>query len=632
MTRRPDIAVDDLLAVPGVLGSFRASLDFAGIDVSPDARRVVFPWNVTGTYELYLASMGDDSAPLQCTHTTPADRSMRPRFSPVGDQVAFLRDRDGDEMFDIWVLDLDGGGERRVTAVRANREAIEWTPDGAGLVYRAHVDGKLGIWHVDVATGDEGVVVQDARDPGSDHITPAVSHDGRFVAFHSAAAEDAANVVLQVASLEHPGSLWTLPTHPGSRARAVLPKWAPDGRALAFTTDLRGRFEVAIVPMRDGHQDGDVRYVAENDHDQTVLSWGSTGRILYRRSVDSAIHLRRVDPDSGADEAIVEDLGVCYSACEASDGSIAYVFTTPTCPQELYTRTANGVVLRRTDSLPPRLDPSALVMPQHVWYPGADGQPTPALLYRPNTERSSAPHDATERQLPPAVVWAHGGGTWQHLQNWDPIPQWLTLHGFVVLAPNARGSRGYGRAFREGNVGDWGGQDLVDHVKGADWLEREGIADGDRIGIYGSSGGGYMTSIALTRAPERWAAGMTSCGLVSLETFYRTTRADLRGMVEAYMGSPDKDPDLFRDRSPLTHIDNIEAPLLVLHGGTDPRVPVSEAELLVEALEARNAVYEYHVYPDEGHGFRNLRNQRDALERMVAWFGKHLDGGSVDAR
>ena len=608
--------VEDLLGVPGVLGSFRASLDFGGIDVSPDGDEVVFAWNPHGVYDLHVVSLGD-GAVRKLTACTSADRAMRPRYSPDGERIAYLRDTDGNELFHIWVVDRAGGNERPLTSGRANREAIEWSPDGRTIVYRAHAAGKLGIWLLDEETGEERVLVEQVRDPGSDHITPDLSPDGRFVAFHAATDEDPSNVVLLMAPVDGSAPPWRLETHPGERARAVLPKWSPDGTVLAFTSDARGRFEVGLLPVEEGRVAGPVRWLSEVSHDEAVLGWGPTGRLLYRRSIESAIHLRRFDPASGVDEPIVEAAGVCYSADEAADGTVAYAWTSPVSPQELFTKAPGREAVRHTHSLPEGFDQSALVQPEHVWYPGADDLPIPALLYRPK----HAPEDG---RLPAAIVWAHGGGTWQHLQNWDPIPQWFVRHGFVVLAPNARGSRGYGRSFREGNYHDWGGKDLEDHVKGADWLEREGIADGTRIAMYGSSGGGYMTSIALTKAPWRWAAGVTSCGLVSLETFYRTTRADLRGMVESYMGSPDDDPELFHDRSPLTHIDNIKAPLLVLHGGTDPRVPPGEAALLAEALKERGATYDYHVYPDEGHGFRDMKNQADALRRMVAWYQRHL--------
>lgn len=609
-----------LLRVPAVLGSFRASLDFGGIDIAPDGSEIAFVWNKSGVYELYTVSVSPGSPPVALTTSARNHRAMRPRYSPDGSQMAFMRDVDGNEEFDLWLISRDGSHQRQLTRGSANREAFEWLPDGTRIVYRAHKNGHLGLWCVDVATGAESVLVQDVRDPGADHVTPDVSHDGRFVAYHSSAPDEPSNVLLYVVAVGG-GSPRHLPTHEGKRARAILPRWAPDDSAIVFTTDERGRFEMAVLPVKDGDACGPVTYLTDEISDETALAWGRSGNILYRRSTDSAKQLRRYSPATGVDEPIVAGFGVCYSAAEAADGTVAYVWTTPVAPSELFVRPVSAPTWQVTHSMPDDIDSNDLIMPTRVRYPGADGWGIPALLYIPHQARS---RDDSSNALPPAIVWAHGGGTWQHLLNWDPVPQWLATNGYVVLAVNARGSRGYGREFREANFHDWGGKDLEDHIKGADWLEREGIADGTRIGMYGSSGGGYLTSLALTRAPHRWAAGVTSCGMVSLKSFYYSTRVDLRGMLEAQIGSPEAYPELFEDRSPLTHIANIRAPLLVLHGAKDPRIPVTETEQMVRALQALGARHDFHVYPDEGHGFRDIGNQSDALRRVLSWFDTHL--------
>lgn len=604
----------ELLTVPFVDYWWRS------LDLSPDAEDVVFAWNRGGSFEIYRAPISGESI---YQLTASADRSVQPRFSPDGRRVAFLRDSDGDERFHIWLVDRDGTHERQLTTTTATRMSIAWSPDGRSLAYLSNEGGRLGIWRLEVPSGAARPVVPKVRHPGADVIAPVWSRDGRFLAYHSASDDDPTNVELHVMPAGGEAPPWKIDTHPGASARAVLPAWGPHDEWLAFTTDLRGRGEVALVPMRDGRSAGPVRYLREAHFDDFGPVWQPGGRaLLYHRSVDATVSLRRAYVVSLDDEPVLDAPGVHVDVRARPDGAVVYIWSGPTSPADVYVKRPTDVESHRlTRSLPPEIDPAAFVRPQHVRYPGAGGERIPALLYVPHPEALEG-----DRGRPPAIVYAHGGPTAQHFQWWDPVPQWFCNSGYVVLAPNVRGSTGYGRAFREANRRDWGGKDLEDLVKGADWLEAERIADGARIAVYGASYGGYMTLMALTQAPHRWAAGCSLVGVVSLETMYRTTREDLREMLEAQMGSPDRDARLLRERSPLQYVDRIDAPLLVLQGKNDPRVPLSEARQLVEALREAGKAFSFYVYEDEGHGFRRAENRQDALVRALEFFDEHVKG------
>jgi dipeptidyl aminopeptidase/acylaminoacyl peptidase len=293
-------------------------------------------------------------------------------------------------------------------------------------------------------------------------------------------------------------------------------------------------------------------------------------------------------------------------------------FTSARRPNDVWVREADQLTLRPlTDSLGGQIDPNVLVEPVHVRYPGADGRDVPALLYVPHAE-------AVRGALPGAVVYVHGGPDAQHYRWWDPTPQLLANRGLVVLAPNVRGSTGYGREWQELNRRDWGGGDLADVIAGVDWLVKERIADAKYIGITGGSYGGFMTLYALGRYPERFAAGVSTVGVVSWNTFFDTTRGDLREYLIRELGDPVKDRDLYTDRSPITHAKNIRSALLVLQGANDPRVPKGEALQIVEALNAGGAPHAYHEYENEGHGFSRTLNRIDALQRTVDWLTKYL--------
>jgi dipeptidyl aminopeptidase/acylaminoacyl peptidase len=200
--------------------------------------------------------------------------------------------------------------------------------------------------------------------------------------------------------------------------------------------------------------------------------------------------------------------------------------------------------------------------------------------------------------------------------------QYLVSRGFAVLEPNFRGSTGYGTEFQWLNRNDWGGGDLCDVVAAANWLEAQGISD--RVGITGTSYGGYMTMSAITKYPDRWLAAASVCGIVNLVTMYSGARPDMQQFQVRNLGTPEENPDLYYDRSPINFVDRIKTPVLILQGERDARVPLSEAEQMRDRLELAGKPHELVVYEHEGHGFGRRENQVDSIQRIAAYFERYM--------
>ena len=591
------------------------SVDYiwGGIDLSPDGREVAFAWNRTGAYELYVAPIAGD----RIIQLTGADtRSVWPRWSPDGSQLAFLRDAGGDERFAIWVVDRDGEHERKLTSVdAATYRDLAWSPDGKWIACVTNAAGKrFAVELVDSTTGARRSIgdgtFEDAR--------PAFSPDGRWIVFESWRTGSRVEADLYLAPAAG-GEAVRLDTRGGKSGDSQYASWSPDGRTIAFTSSARGRREIAFVDL-DGTSATRLRFLTDNPFDEQKPLWRPDARgVVYLHDRDAARAVHRAFSASRA-ATPVADLPGRYEWPRVGPDSetVAMTFSSARRPADVWVREGDQVTLRQlTDSLGGRIDPAVLVDPAHVRYPGADGREVPALLYVPHAE-------AVRGQTPGAVLYIHGGPTDQHFRMWDPIPQLLANRGLVVLAPNVRGSTGYGREWQELNRRDWGGGDLADVVAGADWLARERIADAAHIGIMGGSYGGYMTLYAMGKHPDRFAAGVSIVGVVAWKTLFETTRGDLREYFIREFGDPAKDPGLYADRSAITHAKNIRSALLVLQGANDPRVPKSEALQIVDALKTNAAPHAYQEYPNEGHGFTRIENRIDAYERAVDWLAQYL--------
>jgi len=264
------------------------------------------------------------------------------------------------------------------------------------------------------------------------------------------------------------------------------------------------------------------------------------------------------------------------------------------------------------------LETSPLSEPSVIHYKTFDGKTISAFLWMPFNLRRDGKN--------PAVVLPHGGPTGQVVDYWNPQVAALVSRGYICMAANVRGSTGYGTDFQKANYQDLGGGDLQDEVYAAKFLESTGFVDPKKIGMTGGSYGGYMTLMAVGKIPDVWAAGVEEFGIINWFTMLQHEDAELQEYEKSLLGDPEKDRNIYEADSPITYLHNAKAPLLVLQGENDPRVPKEEAEQVVDLLRKDGQTVDAHYYSNEGHGFNKRENRIDAIQRILAWFDKYLKG------
>ena len=263
--------------------------------------------------------------------------------------------------------------------------------------------------------------------------------------------------------------------------------------------------------------------------------------------------------------------------------------------------------------------PSAeLVEPELLRIPAADGD-IPCFVYRPHGARGPVP----------AVLYPHGGPEGQsrpafaaHLTHLAAIVH----RGMALVVPNIHGSTGYGRAWQVAIHKDWGGIDLRDLRAVSDWMTKQPDFDQKRLAVYGGSYGGFATLMCVTRIPELWRCAVDVFGVANLITMLESAQPNWRRFLARWIGDVERDREKLVERSPITHIENVRCPMLILQGENDPRVPKEESDQVVERLRGLGRRVEYIVYSGEGHGFTKRANAEDAYGRILDFLTKELLG------
>ena len=544
-------------------------------------------------------------------------------YLPHVDRLLLVTDVGGDERHQLLLGPDDP--QRPLTAddfvpLVVDREHIHRpggvTRDGALLAYATNRRDGVAFDAIvrDLAGGDERALWE----RGGAAFPVGFSPRGRWLAVSELTARPGDNRV-HLLALDGSASIEIFPHDDLPEASVGAPAWLPDESACFVTTSVGREFSgVFRVPVGIGGIDhGAVRMVAGAawDHGCTI-DW--TGRhLLVTSNVDGATRAELRDPVTleVTTEVLLPDDGVAGPFVFTKDGRwLAYGFSSSTVPGDVWRySTVTGASERVTVS-PCDVDPATFVSPDLVRVTSFDGLQVPAFVFRPRGR--PGPH--------PVVVVVHGGPESQWRPSFSPLVQYLVASGFAVVAPNVRGSTGYGRAYQHLDDVDRRLDSVADLAAVHDWIATTDDLDEDRCALYGGSYGGYMVLSGLVHQPERWAAGVDVVGIANLVTFLENTAAWRRAWREREYGSLEHDRALLEQASPITHVDRLRAPLMVIHGRNDPRVPVGEAEQIHAVARAKGLRSELLVYDDEGHGLAKLANRLDAYPRVAAFLHEVL--------
>lgn len=609
-------------------------------DVSPDGKQLVFKSARGGNYNLWTVSVAGGEPQALTSHPVPF-RAKNPRWSPDGRWIAYQVDQHRtrqSEVDDVYVVPAAGGEPRNLTHTTwSNETDAVWSPDSRYLAFSGNPGRWLndtgafmggGIVRVEVATGK---FKQLSSRGGSDLQW---SPDGRHIAY-------SANRVRDETTFLSNRDIFILPAEGGEEhllttntlgTKEQDPHWSPDGRQIAFITDRSGFDNVAVLDIASG----EMRILTETRFDHANPSWSPDGKsIAYVVNQEYHYYIETVSVVGGSPKRITERRGVNGGMERiqlrgslrwlASGEQIAYTYSSPADTSDLWVSDIKTNSPRRiTDSRDASLkDERQFVWPELIKYPSFDGLEVQGLLYKPK--------GVVDGDRAPFMLFYRANSSGQHPVGWQPYVQYYVSKGYVVFAPNFRGSTGLGKKYFESIHTHGGDHDIKDATIGVDLLIQRRLIDPERLGMVGGSTGGYFVLATLIQKPKMFKAGVA----------WYTGTSDMAGLIDMQGpgdefgwggtmigGTPLSNPKNFYDRSVIYFVEPIQTPLLFLFAQGD--IYLGGLRQIVPALHHYGKEYAYKVYDHEPHGWYHWRpdNVEDSLRRVGDFVDQKVLGRS----
>ncbi|HEX5939118.1 MAG TPA: alpha/beta fold hydrolase, partial [Dehalococcoidia bacterium] len=579
-----------------------------GARIVPGSEQVVFLANIDETHQAYRWDLETGEYSQLTNEHDPVAQAVP---DPAGKRLAILRDEAGNELYNLTLLDLEASKpvETALTDGPLGRVAItDWYPGSNSLLLSGNDDKDNFLARFDIETRALTKLFTSERwlEGGVD-----LSEDGRWIALSvSRDADDPEDHEIAVFPADAPSEIRWITT--GKGRRDEHPRWSPDGSLLAFTSEFADDTHLVI------YNSSDLSEVARLELTGEVLSlcyWSPSGDwldlLLEHQGRNRLFRAHLDDRQLRLEERPWQ--GGSIEAARRKGDRVAVTFSAVNRPQ-----TATAVLDlegRRVAELDIFQLDLELASAESIWLESADGTPIQAWLLRGK--------DVSGPQ--PGLVYVHGGPTSATKDAWRRDLQSLVLAGFTVLAPNYRGSTGFGPEFRKANINDLGGKDLEDCLAAAEWLRNSPDIDPSRIAIMGGSYGGYMTLWAMVKAPGAFACGAGTVPVTDWVQDYELADASFRYFdVYFFGGTPEEKPELYRDRSPITFVQDLAAPLFISAGRNDSRCPFPPIEEFVEKGWELGKEIEFDVQEAEGHGAGRKRTAIETQLKLLRFLRQRL--------
>ncbi len=578
--------------------------------LSPDGKRLFFTWAVTGVPHVWRID-GPQRFPVEMTGGE--DATGIAAISPNGKFLVLSRDRKGEEYPGLYLQSTDGGALTPIQHQSKVQTILAFVTDDAKSIYFRANDLKrdsYAIYRYDLAKKTRELVFdQDGLWDVADHRP-----DGKLLL------------------VKNTGSMWQEYYEYDPASKALAPLFgqsekeeyqahyaAAPGEVLVLTRKL-GEFR-RLYRWKAGHFSPVSPEIA---HDIDGFSIDNTRQHLFYEVNDGGFaRLFALDAKTYKDRKLPQlpSADHVWAGTSTHDGkwTVLGVGTTKAPQTNYVVEWSTGKVVQWHLPSAPEIDTARFANVTLESYPARDGTKIPMLVRRPDgCEKGADPC--------PVIVAFHGGPEGQSLPNFSPRAQLFVDSGFVYVEPNVRGSEGYGKTWAHADDGPKRLQIITDIEDASKFVRTSWAKNGKapKLGIFGGSYGGYSTLIGMTMFAGAYDAGASVVGISSLVTFLENTAPYRRALRVSEYGDLEKDRDALVKLSPITYIDKVRAPLLIVQGATDPRVPVGEAIQFHDALEARKVPNRLILFPDEGHGSQRRENRVLEIGHVLQFFESHL--------